>query len=140
MRQGIRLISVALVLWLSVWTVHAQGYPLQEGDRIRYEITIGMPKAQVSGILVLVRGGEDAVSASLVNEFGFSLMDFTYNEKKQKVKIHHVMKRLDKWYIKRMMRQDLKAILAMMRAGDGNAYRNRYKINYQFQQFHDTAQ
>ena len=135
----LRLISIVLLIWFSQNQLFAQdSYPFKEGQGVKYELIIELPKVYVSGILVMVKKTDDTIDASIINEFGVSLMDFTYNEKKNKVKIHSVMKMLDKWYIKKMLKQDLKSVLSTMREGNGDSYTNRHNIKYQFTLFHEV--
>lgn len=121
--------------------LHAQSaYPEGEGEKARFEFTIEMPRAYVSGILIMAKMEPGIVSTSLVNEFGFSLMDFTFDEKKQKVKLISVMKKLDKWYIKRTLRSDLKKALIAMRCGESEYYDKKHKIKFTFIPINDPAE
>ena len=139
MLQCFRLISLFIGCWLIASNSKAQiTYPTQEGQPVRYELSMEMPHAYVSGLLIMAKQSEETVNASIINEFGVSLIDFSYNETKQKIKLHHVMKKLNKWFIKRMLRHDLREILTLMREGKQNSYQNKQKINYQFELFHDT--
>lgn len=123
-----------------VWGMEANNaYPSEESVRIRYEFMIDMPKAWVSGILIMARTDSTTVSASLVNEFGFSLMDFSFDEKKEKVKLISVTKKLDKWYIRRALRSDLKHILLAMRQGERQYINKKRKIKYTFTLLNDTV-
>ena len=141
MPRCLQSISIVVLLWsISLHLLAQDNYPREVGQRVRYELIIEMPKAYLSGILIMVRKTDESIDASIVNEFGVSLLDFSYNEKRQKVKLHNVMKKLNKWYIKRVLRQDLKAILAMMSSGEGNTYRNRYDMNYQFSVFNELEE
>ncbi len=115
-------------------------YPEEPGQRVKYEFMIEMPKAYVSGILVMALTEPDLISASLVNEFGFSLIDFTFDEKRQKVKLVSVTKKLDKWYIRRTLRSDLKQVLAMMKQGSDAYTDKKHKINYTFRLLNDSAE
>ena len=101
-----------------------------EGGRIRYAASIEMPKAYLSGICVLLREG-DVVRGSLFNEFGVTALDFTYHPESQKVKLHHVIKIMDKWYIRRVLRKDLAQLMLRLQQGE-TTYRNeRHNITYQ---------
>lgn len=65
-----------------------------------------MQKGYVSGILVANEDG-DNIYCSMINEFGVSALDFIYNKKKRKIKLLNVVSFLNKWYIKRVLRDDL---------------------------------
>lgn len=135
-----RTALLALVLSVFLGICAQSKYPEEEGDRARFEFVIEMPKAYVSGILIMAKMEPDVVSASLVNEFGFSLMDFTFDEKKQKVKLISVTKKLDKWYIKRTLRGDLKKALIAMRDGENEYYDKKHKIKFTFIPINDPAE
>lgn len=118
----------------------AQSYPSEVGQRTRHQLIIEMPKAQVSGILIMAHVSPDTINASVVNEFGVSLMDFSYNSLKDKVKLHSVMKALDKWYIRRTLRNDLRQLLHAMRDGSTEYYDKRHKIRYLIQPYDETEE
>lgn len=105
--------------------------PPSEGDRMRYHATIELPKGYLSGVCVLLR--EEAVlKGSFFNEFGISYMDFTYNVAKDKVKLHSVQSMLDKWYIRKMLRHDLRMLMHAMEDGVGEYTNNKRKMTYRF--------
>ncbi|MCC8039421.1 MAG: hypothetical protein LIP02_15025 [Bacteroidales bacterium] len=118
----------------------AQSYPSEVGQRTRNQLIIQMPKAQASGILIMACVSPDTINASVVNEFGISLMDFSYNSRKDKVKLHSVMKALDKWYIRRTLRNDLRQLLNIMREGGTEYYDKRHKINYLILPYDETEE
>ncbi|MCC8176352.1 MAG: hypothetical protein LUC85_08915 [Bacteroidales bacterium] len=118
----------------------AQSYPTEVGQRTRNQLIIEMPKAQVSGILIMAHVSQDTINASVVNEFGISLMDFSYNTLKDRVKLHSVMKALDKWYIRRTLRSDLRNLLNIMREGGTEYYDKRHKIRYLIQPYDETEE
>ena len=132
MLQYLKLISLSIITIFSALAMWAyEHYPESIGERARYEMMIEMPKAYASGILIIARVGESTIDASWVNEFGLSLLDFSYDEKKNKVKLHHVMKKLDKWYIKRVLKADLKKVMSMMmNHACTEFYNTKYKIKY----------
>lgn len=135
-----RISLLAILLCMMLNCVASSPYPANEGERVRYEFMIEMPKAYVSGILIMAKTDPDKVDASLVNEFGFSLMDFSYDEKKDKVKLVNVTKKLDKWYIKRTLRADLRHVMRTMREGDDRYVDKKHKITYSFTLLNDPAQ
>lgn len=82
---------------------------------------------------------------SAINEFGIKGFDFILDKQKGKVKLRNVVKFLDKWYIKRVLRADLALLLResntprQMRKRkldivDGRIIleNHRYHITYQF--------
>ena len=119
-------------LLLHVVAVQAQTtFPTINGERARYTAYIEMPRAYVSGICVLVNDGA-VVKGSLFNEFGLTALDFTYCPRQQKVKLHSVVKMLDKWYVRRVLRKDLAQLMQCLQQGQ-TVYRNeRRRITYHF--------
>lgn len=79
----------------------------------RYAVTIDMGKASLTGIM-LVRQDDKTIKGSMVNEFGVSAMDFVYYETRDKLKFRHVVSFMDKWYIRRVLRQDLRFCLYIL--------------------------
>ncbi len=65
-----------------------------------------MRKGYLSGILITAETDE-SIKGSMVNEFGISAIDFTYTKRKDKVKLLNVISFLDKWYIRRVLGNDI---------------------------------
>ena len=128
-----RLVQICF-LFISLFFVtelQAQAsFPFSEGERIKYDAYIEMPKAYISGVCVLQREG-GIIKGSLFNEFGITALDFTYNPERGKVKLHHVMKLLDKWYIRRVLRKDMAQLMTCLQQGKTMYYNERRKIRYQ---------
>ena len=121
-----------LLLTLTMTEVRAQGeFPSKEGDRARYSALIEMPKAYLSGVCILLRE-DGVVKGSLFNEFGISALDFTYRLDKEKVKLHHVIKMLDRWYIKRVLKKDMRELIHRLQQGQSEYQNERYHIQYRF--------
>lgn len=102
----------------------------------RYSAYISMPSGYVSGMLVLLREDE-SVKGSLFNEFGITALDFTYDRRKDKVKLHSVVKMMDRWYIRRVLRRDLREVLKGLEQGDSIYEDKRYHIYYKFTPLHE---
>lgn len=136
MQHFLRLVSV-LSLFLSV---HADAFSQESGSlypdsingRVRYEIMIEMPKAYVSGVLIMHKPCEGCVNASIVNEFGISLMDFSYDEHKDKIRFHSLTGKLNKWYIRRTLGNDMKNVIKSMKSGTDEYINAKRKIKYTF--------
>ena len=110
----------------------AQTLPSSEGERARYSVQIEIKKAYISGICgMLFEDGK--LKACVVNEFGLSAMDFEYDPQKDKVKIINVIKKLDHWYIKRVLKRDLRILIHNLRQGIYRHENTKYEITYTFQ-------
>ena len=112
--------------------MEAQSLPSNEGERARYSVQIDIKKAYISGICGMLFE-EGKLKASVVNEFGLSAMDFEYNPQKDKVKIINIIKKLDHWYIKRVLKRDLRILLHNLEHGIYKHENAKYEITYIFQ-------
>ena len=110
----------------------AQTLPSSEGERARYSVQIDVKKAYISGICGMLFD-EGKLKASVVNEFGFSAMDFEYDTQKDKVKIINIVKKLDHWYIKRVLKRDLRILIHNLKQGIYKHENTKYEITYNFQ-------
>jgi len=90
--------------------------PTAEGEKARYRVFVEMPRGYVSGICILMREGE-SLKGSIFNEFGISAMDFTYSLKNDKVKLHNLMKMRGRWYVRRVLRKDLRHLIHQLQQG-----------------------
>lgn len=79
----------------------------------RYSFQIETNKAFISGLL-LANEDDEAINGSMINEFGVSAIDFTFSRKKQKIKLLNVVSFLNKWYIKMVLKNDLKFCLHIL--------------------------
>lgn len=106
--------------------------PQNEGDRQRYDVQIDIRGGYISGLCAMLKD-EGIIKASIVNEFGVSAVSFTYNPQKDKVKIVSAIAQLDKWYIRRVLRKDLRNVVHLLQNGDVATYENvKYNIRYDF--------
>lgn len=106
----------------------AQSLLPNEGDSKEYQMTINMPKAYISGICVMANDGE-RVNGSIFNEFGLSMLSFSYLIEKDKVKILSAMKMINKWYIKRILRKDLLGVIKCLQNNNTAFEDTKHSIN-----------
>jgi len=132
MRRSMRSCLLFISLLLSVLTsrLYAQTTFPADGESIRYTAYIEMEKGYVSGICILHRDG-DTVHGSLFNEFGITALDFTYRLEKKKVKLHTVMPMMNKWYIRKVLKKDLRQLMTGLQNGETTWKDERYHIEYQ---------
>lgn len=107
-------------------------FPANVGDKMRYTFAIEMQKAHFDGICILYHEQEGLVRGSLFNEFGISVFDFTYYIEKDKVKLHHVMKMIDKWYIRQVLKHDIRELVHELQQGRNEYVNKKRHISYQF--------
>ena len=126
-----RFFIIAIIFFCFLFA-EAQSLPSNEGERTRYSVQIDVKKAYISGICgMLFEDGK--LKASVVNEFGLSAMDFEYDPQKDKVKIINIIKKLDHWYIKRVLKRDLRILLHNLEQGIYKHENAKYEITYTFQ-------
>lgn len=134
-------------MWILALCLNAQttigSRQMSVGESIRYSTQISFRGNGVSGITILKLRDDGILVGSLVNEFGIKAMDFTYSPAKGKVKLLNVISFMNKWYIRKVLQQDLSFMLgnsqsvekkrrALTVESDGGlvlANRN-YNINY----------
>ena len=69
---------------------------------------------------------------NVINEFGVGLLSFTYEPERDKVRLHSVFGKMDKWYIRRTLRRDLRRLVHAMRDGSATYRNDRRGIGYSF--------
>lgn len=125
----------SFLLWISLLlslSVRGQSLlPAQEGERVELSAMIELPKGYVSGVCVM-RRESSCIIGSVVSEFGFSAIDFSYDTARDKFRLLSTAQMLDKWYIRRTLRKDLRRLMHCLQAGT-HTYRNeRRGITYTF--------
>ena len=113
-------------------TVNAQVcFPSTQGEKAKYSAYIDMPQGYVSGVCVLFNEGT-VIQGSLFNEFGITALSFSYDIKKEKIKLYSVVKLMDKWYIKKILKKDLKQLMKCLQKGESVYQNEKYHITYSF--------
>ena len=138
MRKYLLLISI-LLLSLASLTVQAQDSlivqqaPLLDsiGCKTRYATTIELSKGYLSGITIMVREA-DVYHGVLLNEFGITALEFTYQPQTKKVELIEVTAMLDKWYIRRVLKNDLQHVMENLMKGNPTYKDEKYHISYKF--------
>lgn len=85
----------------------------------RYDFVMSSPQGDVSGVLVTRDEGDGTVSASVINPFGFSAIQYTYDTDRHKVKLHYVISFLDSWRVKYVLKRDLTALMGLLTGSSG---------------------
>lgn len=104
-----RHIYALVMLLMSAVSVYAQS-PMALP---RYTVQISTPKASISGIMLAAQS-DDCINASLVNEFGVSALALSYSKPTGKVRLTQVVKFLDKWYIRPILRRDMAEAIRLL--------------------------
>ena len=103
MRSFLLSISM-LVCSVALW---AQTPLLQISGKRNYRVTIAARGAELTGICI-IKTDTTGSRGAVVNEFGIHALDFTLSPDRKKVKLLNVMPAMNRWYIKRVVRGDLK--------------------------------
>ena len=111
--------------------------PSPSGEAARYDAYIELPRGYLSGVCIMRCAG-DTLRGSIFNEFGVSAMDFVYDRRKDRVRLLSVMKMMDRWYIRRTLRSDLRLLLRSMNVGEGEYRNERRHILYRFTPMADS--
>ena len=138
MRKYLLLISILLLPLMSL-TVQAQDSliaqqtPLSDsiGCKTKYATTIELSKGYLSGITMMVREA-DVYHGVLFNEFGITALEFTYQPQIKKVELIEVIAMLDKWYIRRVLKNDLQHVMENLMKGNPTYKNEKYHISYKF--------
>ncbi len=110
-----RFLILAISLFANVCLLHPQEnfFPKHDGEKKSYSITVKYKAMELQGILV-VKQVEQSLRCTLVNQFGIKAFDFEYNIDKKRGKVSNAISFLDKWYIRRTIKRDLKKIFKNM--------------------------
>ena len=139
MNTFLPLISVCLLSLASLSAKAQNLLPQADGDKVALNAMIEMPRAYISGICIMIKDGS-LIKGSLFNEFGISALDFIFDTDKDKVKITAAMTFIDKWYIKSVLRRDMKSLLHGLEQGQCTYTNTKRKIVYQFSVLDDDTQ
>lgn len=141
MQKFLVSISIALLslLVLPLQAQQERHFPDSAGSKVKYNATIEMSKGYVSGVCIMANDGS-VIKGSLFNEFGISAIDFTYQPDKKKVKLLSVIKILNKWYIKKVLRKDLVQVMESLSKGIYSYHNKKFKIDYNFSILKDATE
>lgn len=110
------------------------GFPLSEGGKARYAIMIDFGKGYISGVCALAREN-DKVLGAVFNEFGVSVISFSYHARTHRTKVLHTAGHLRRRYMKRALKHDIGALMDAL-TPSGAIYRNeRFRISYSLSPF-----
>ncbi|MBR5763120.1 MAG: hypothetical protein IKX93_00660 [Bacteroidaceae bacterium] len=141
MRHWVRklaILFVAFCISVGVMAQDSRHFPQSDGERARYNVQIDFRKAYISGICMMLNEG-GTVNCYVFNEFGVPAMTYTYNIATGKVKIISIIGKMNRWYIKKMIRRDLAQLMSVLHKDEGGEYTNsRVGVKYSFTILNDT--
>ncbi len=125
------LSSKSLLLFLLLLCNTANAQLPADGRTIEYKAEIDVRDSYISGVAML-SCSNDTVTGCIFNEFGVSVISFRYHRVRQKVRILDIQKRLDRWYIRRVLRKDILNLMNEMKGGRNEYYDRKYRIKLKF--------
>ncbi len=143
------LLCISFLLCLCRLSVTAQTHPLllDGEERAAWNVTLQRGQTSITGICIARKDGQGVVG-SVVNEFGIHLFDFTCHN--NRVKVCNLFAAMDKWYIRRILRRDLRLLVAdkplntkpnrLLQAWPPDSLllqNNKYHIAYHFQRLRE---
>ena len=118
---------ISLLMLLSALSVSAQDSSDSlfsfQGNTLKYNMSIQRKEMNITGICMMRRTGNDIIG-SVVNEFGIKAFDFDYNIDKKKVKLNNVVGFINKWYIRKILKGDLKYLFSYGKNKEKNKNRD----------------
>lgn len=130
---------VTLLVALSL-DVSAQVSTCVEQSR-RYGVLIEVDRAAISGVCIM-RESDEQILGAIVNEFGVTAFGFSYKPKTGRVRVVNVIPQLDRWYIRHVLRRDIRAMMPNLMTQqldkEYEYYNDRYKIRYRFMPMPET--
>jgi|SRR5574344_185377 hypothetical protein len=115
MKTFLPLISL-LLLFTDAYAAPLKKGPVfnfTNGEKVEYGIILQFRDVQITGLCIM-KLTEGNVAGSVINEFGIKAFDFVYLKDKNKIILSNMIKYLDKWYIRSVIRRDW---LFLMNAG-----------------------
>ena len=125
------LILFLLLLPPSFMSGSDSAFVPQEVESAYYNVSIKRGENLITGMCILVNSG-DTVKASIVNDFGATILDCSFYKKRSKIKLHYLFKSLNRWYLRPVLKRDLKEIMKIMSAGGTSYTDKKHKLDYTF--------
>lgn len=100
---------------------------------------ITMPRGSLSGLCV-VRVERDSLIGALINEFGVQAFDFHYDRISQKLRLQHLIPPLNRFFLRRVIRRDVRTFAPYFATGRAFVHENRHGIRYEFSPLPSSAQ
>ena len=130
--KWIRVVLLVLMPVLLPLVAAGQGLlPRVDGQERLYNVRIEMEKGGMTGVCMMLCDST-GLHGNVINEFGVGLLSFTYEPERDKVRLHSVFGKMDKWYIRRTLRRDLRRLVHAMRDGEATYRNDRRGIGYSF--------
>ncbi len=107
------ILAINIFLFSTALRAEEPLFPRENGEKRNFQLTVEFNQAYLQGMMIVKRVGSEMV-CTCINEFGIKAFDFRYNLEREKGRMQDVIKFLNKWYIKRIIRKDLCRIFENM--------------------------
>ena len=147
-----RCLLLSSLLWMAVVGVAAD-YLLPLDGRQEYSVAIMARGAEITGVCIVKTDAEGSRGA-IVNEFGIHALDFMVSADRRKVKLLNVIPMMDRWYVRRVVKKDLRTLFNATADGEQAGGRTvivepdgtvtltntRYKLKYSLKKLHEATE
>ena len=147
-----RCLLLSSLLWMAVVGVAAD-YLLPLDGRQEYSVAITARGAEITGVCIVKTDAEGSRGA-IVNEFGIHALDFMVSADRRKVKLLNVIPMMDRWYVRRVVKKDLRTLFNATADGEQAGSRTvtvepdgtvtltntRYKLKYSLKKLHEATE
>lgn len=89
------------------------GY-LDTAGVIRFKTSLSYKSLTITGLFICKAINDSTLAGTLLNEFGIRLFDFTLSG--NRARLDNVFKKLDRWYIRRLLEADLQFLFSRPKA------------------------
>lgn len=126
MKAYLILISIVFNILAAKAEIDTNSFlPSVDGEKKEYNSVIQFKSNTLTGICI-IKKEEGEILGTFINEFGIKGFDFIYNIKKNNIKIVNAIKFLNKWYIKKTIKKDLKFLIV----NKTNSKNKKREVNY----------
>ena len=147
-----RCLLLSSLLWMAVVGVAAD-YLLPLDGRQEYSVAITARGAEITGVCI-VKTYAEGIRGAIVNEFGIHALDFMVSADRRKVKLLNVIPMMDRWYVRRVVKKDLRTLFNATADGEQAGGRTvtvepdgtvtltntRYKLKYSLKKLHEATE
>ena len=148
MRRCLLLSSLLLMAVVA----EAGTFLLPLAGRQQYSVLIRARGVELTGVCIIKTDSVGDSRGAIVNEFGIHALDFTLSADRRRVRLQNVMPQMDRWYIRRVVRSDLRLLFGATAAGERKGRRTvtqdadgtltltntRYNITYSLKKIDDS--
>ena len=106
----------------------AEDFQTDSLNMVEYQFSMQARGNELTGICIVSEMEKGVSVGTIVNEFGVKALDFSIE--KGKVRVFNVIKPLDRWYIRKVLRKDFSFIFQHIKSGKDLIIKKR-KLSFQ---------